>query len=105
MLASGFISRSRWRKASTFTSPMVRLVAISCRLQLVTHTRSLSTMVMLRMPLRTSPSAHHEPTPPMPKMSTRADCSFSRLSFPRSSSVRRCIPRSIVVILFSIYFL
>ena len=30
------------------------------------------------------------------------DMSFARLSFPRSSSVRRCIPRSIVVILFSI---
>ena len=34
-----------------------------------------------------------------PKMSTRADCNFSRLSFPKSSSVRRCIPCSIVVIL------
>ena len=73
MLASGFISRSRWRKASTFTSPIVRLVAISCRLQLDAHTWSLSTMVMLRMPLRTNPSAHHEPTPPTPKRSTRAD--------------------------------
>jgi hypothetical protein len=54
---------------------------------------------MLRTPLRNNPSAHHEPTPPIPKMSTRADCNFSRLSFPKSSSVRRCIPCSIVVIL------
>ena len=40
MLASGLISSSRLRSASTFTSPMVRLVAISWRLQLVTHTLS-----------------------------------------------------------------
>ena len=39
---------------------------------------------MLRTPLRTRASTHHEPTPPMPKMSTRADCIFSRLAFPKS---------------------
>lgn len=51
---------------------MVRLVAISWRLQLVTHTLSLSTIVMFLTPLLRSPSAHHDPTPPIPKMSTLA---------------------------------
>ena len=65
---------------------------------LVMHTRSLSTMVILLMPLRTRLSAHHDPTPPTPKMMTRFVAMLLTVSWPNSSSVLRNIACSIAII-------
>ena len=73
---------------------------MSCLLQLVTHTRSESTNVSILTPLRTRHSAHHEPTPPNPNISTFVLAMLSETSFPNKSSVRRCAPRSNVDIIY-----
>jgi hypothetical protein len=61
-------------------------------------TRSLSTIVNWRMPLRTKLSAHHDPTPPTPKMITRFWAIRSIASSPSSSSERLNIASSIAIV-------
>jgi hypothetical protein len=67
---------------------MVSGIAWTCRLMLVMHTTSESTIVMLPIPDLTSASAHQLPTPPRPKTITRVAASFSRTGAPTSSSSR-----------------
>ena len=83
-VACGLISKRRSFNTSTLTIPTVLVVACNCRLTLVIHTRSLSTMVRWLMPLRTRLSAHQLPTPPTPKMMTRLFMTRSIVSSPKS---------------------
>ena len=84
------LSRRSFR-ASTFTCPTVFEVAISWRLILVMQTRSESTIVRCVIPERTRLSAHHEPTPPTPKMITRFWPMLLITSSPNRSSALRKI--------------
>ena len=86
--------------ASTFTRPMVFVVAISCRLMFVMQTRSESTIVRWRMPERTRLSAHQLPTPPTPNIITFVSAVFCMTCSPTSNSIRLNIPFSIPMDLF-----
>jgi hypothetical protein len=64
----------------------------------VTLTLSASTIVSWWIPLRTRLSAHHDPTPPTPKIITRFRAMRAIASLPSSSSLLRNIALSIPIV-------